>query len=878
MPRKATRKPAGAAIRQIRHVSRTRKNPPTDAASTHMSLQDRAPKHWQPNRERRRRARDPFLQWDRGEPDDGWRVPGHPLYIQEKVHPCQWIRSLTRDPNQEDLFGEFNGLPEAAKYRWYDYEGNWSNRLIRGESSQVMASLIEREGMRGAVQMIYFDPPYGCDFKGNFQTATNNRDTAEKRSGLPNDTPSIQAFRDTYERGVDSYLDMIHRNLELAWELLADSGSLFLQIGNDNMMRLGIILDEVFGSENRMAIIPFRKTGTSSSKTLPQVCDYLLWYAKNKKVAEEHYHQLYENESDKEVIKSWASYAMVELPDKTERGLTKEEKENPELIPKGARLFQRSGLTSQGWSTTGRSEPYEWRGKTYECKRTRQWAISHEGLDRLAEKNRLVTAPSGGELRFKIYREEQAGTEINNMWAETMSPSNLQFVVETAESVVARCILMTTKPGDLVLDPTCGSGTTAYVAEQWGRRWITMDTSAVAIALARRQITTATMDYYVLQDSKEGSMAEEKLGGKGRAGPYREDISHGFVYERVPYVSPKVLGYNEEAEPTMLVNKPVKQPRMLRVASPFTVESSSPQRYLPASDQHADPNQISEADRERDAELVDRVLEALTKTDILVQSGKSATKGFRVRHVQQVEVSASTPQLIQHIGACAPCNPATKSGNDINPEPNTAIVIAPDDVTVPQEYVRQAIREIEGGVTKKPIKYLIMIGFAFEPTIEAPDAEANRNVTVIRAQANRDLMIEGLAAQHGHAAFVVLGDIEAEVTDLGDNILVEVKGFQTYDPAVGNLEYTNSEGIHCWIMDTNYDGHSFMSRDIHFVREKDPHVMDLERRLKKQRDPDAWNAMISMKSVPFSKPETGMIAIKVITISGNEMIKIIDIN
>lgn len=865
------RKPTKTAIKSHRHVRNRRKNTPTEAASVHMDAKARAPKTWRSERSQRRpRSHEPTLNWDRGKPAGGWNPPAHPLYIQEKIHPCHWIESLTKDPGQYDFGHEFNGLPEDAKYKWYEYEGNWSNRLIRGDSSQVMASLIEREGMRGQVQMMYFDPPYGVKFKGTMQVSTGSREVKDREQDLPNDLPTLQAFRDTYDNGLHSYLDTIQRNCELGWELLRESGSIFLQIGNDNMARLLIILDEVFGADNRVAIIPFQKKGSTTSRMIPEVVDYILWYCKDVEIAHQHYHDLYEEETIEDAMKSWASYAMVQLQSGECRDPTAEERKDAKKLPDGARVFGRERLTSQGHSTTGRSEPYIWNGTTYECPPREQWTVSMEGMKKLDENSRLVSAGEGTTLRWKKYKEERPGRLLNNLWAETLSPYKPKYVVETAKKVVERCMLMCTEPGDLVLDPTSGSGTTAAVAENWGRRWIVIDTSAVSVALTRQRVATQTMIYYHLQDSREGALLEAKLGGDPKAEPYNEDTSQGFVYERVPYVSAKVLGYELKPETTLLVNKPMERTGIVRVASPFTVESSSPQRYISMSDRHDDSEAEDTIDQQRQRELRDRVLEALTKNSILTPTTKGQAKGYDVRYIETITPEQNgTSRLVTHIGSCQP-----SATNGRNPAPNAGIVIAPDDVTVPQEYIRTAIRELE---QRDGMEYLIVIGFAFEPSIKAVDAEDHGRITVIRAQANRDLMIDELRTEKGHMAFVVVAEPAIDIIEIdNDTIQVELKGWQTYDPITGNLRPEDTKGVHCWMMDTNYDSHSFMVRDIHFCDANDSQIKRLRGKIKAKLNSEAWDAMISMRSVPFQRPETGLIAVKVITKAGNEMTTVMD--
>jgi adenine-specific DNA-methyltransferase len=417
----------------------------------------------------------------------------------------------------------------------------------------VINSLLEKEGLSGQVQMIYIDPPYGIRYGSNFQPFVKKpKSQTEKDEDLTAEPEQIRAFRDTWELGIHSYLAYLRDRLLLARELLRESGSCFVQIGDENVHRVGMVLDDIFGAENRMATISFATTSGSSTSHLPQVADYLLWYAKDKDKAK--YHQLYEPLTRAETIDYFSSWASVELPDGGSRKPTDEERFNPDkYLPKGARMYQRIGLDSQDASTTGRSKPYEWKGRIFHCGKNRHWSISINGLNRLAELGRLEALEGKDSLRWKKYEDEIPGRRINNIW-ERMYPREKRYVVETSTKAIQRCLLMTTDPGDLVFDPTCGSGATAYVAEQWGRRWITCDTSRVALTLAKSRVMTAVYDYYELAHAQEG-------------------VGSGFKYKTVSNVSPSILA-NDAPSPTItLYDQPLVDKTKTRVAGPFTVEA-----------------------------------------------------------------------------------------------------------------------------------------------------------------------------------------------------------------------------------------------------------------------------------------------------------------
>ena len=505
----ARRKKAEQQTESYKYGSASRKNLPTEQTEAMMGAQDKRPVPFTP--EVLEFDEQPRLAWARSSrvDEDGNPKPyeAHPLYVREKIAPHLFVEQLKSGRGadvQGSMFEAFNGLPEASALDWYRHDGNWQNRLIHGESLRVMASLAEREGLAGQVQLIYFDPPYGMGYKSNFQVSVDDLGTAENRKGLPSDPKTIAAFRDTYKYGIHSYLDGVYERLVVCRELLAETGSIFVQIGDENVLRMGILLDEVFGAENRVSMIPYITSGASSASTLSSVADFLLWYAKDKGQGQRagRYHQLYEPLDRAGKVEHMSSYVMVELADGTTRNLTAEERSDPDAhLPAGARLYRRMPLTSMGTSTTGHSDSYFWQEADWPCPPGRHWSVSMEGMDRLADLGRLDVAGPDSVLGWKRYEEELAGSRIHNVWQQQMSAKNKRYVVQTANLTIQRAILMATNPGDLVLDPTCGGATTAFVAEQWGRRWITIDTSPVATAIARQRIATATFPYYTLAGS-----------------------------------------------------------------------------------------------------------------------------------------------------------------------------------------------------------------------------------------------------------------------------------------------------------------------------------------------------------------------------------------
>ena len=415
---------------------------------------------------------DPQLQWAGKAEHTSFEVPTVSLHVHERIDPRTIVEAVRKRNGSDPQLSMFQRPDENPPIRqaieFYKHRHNWTNRLIAGDSLLVMNSLLEKEGLGGQVQMVYIDPPYGIRYGSNFQPFVNKREVTDGRDeDLTQEPEMIRAFRDTWELEIHSYLAYLRDRLLLARELLHESGSCFVQIGDENVHRASMVLDEVFGAENRLATISYATTGASSTATLPEVADYLLWYGKDKSRLK--YRQLYEPLTRAEIIDYFNWDAMVELPDGQPRKLTPEERFDPDrYLPKGARIYQRMPLSSRGLSTTGRSGPYEWKGRVFHSPAGQQWRVSSEGMDRLAESGRLEALEGQTSLRWKKYEDEVPGRQIHNIWAASMSPDDKRYVVQTATKTIQRCLLMTTDPGDLVFDPTCGSGTTAFVAEQWG--------------------------------------------------------------------------------------------------------------------------------------------------------------------------------------------------------------------------------------------------------------------------------------------------------------------------------------------------------------------------------------------------------------------------
>ncbi|MCY2989033.1 MAG: site-specific DNA-methyltransferase, partial [Planctomycetota bacterium] len=512
--------------------------------------------------ERRNRDLDPQLVW-RGKDEQDWSdlvVHAPPLYIQEKVHPKVLIDDLLRQtqrqekqgkPVQLDLFADFNGIPDGVdKTDFYQHDQNWSNRMILGDSLQVMASLAEREGLRGKVQCIYFDPPYGIKFNSNFQWSTTSRDVKDgKADHITREPEQVKAFRDTWRDGIHSYLTYLRDRFTVARDLLTDSGSIFVQIGDENVHRVRAVMDEIFGEDNFAGEICFFKTSSQSTTGIPSIVDKLICFAKRKD--QQKFRPLLREKIPCDMGAKQYSMVIDDLFYEVRPATAEELRLKPRELS-GWRFCALGPTTSQG-SQDNRSDSYLFQGIKYPVPKNRHWSLSPsegEDMDKLARIGRLRSGGKG--LRSVLLLDDNPTTALDNVWLDTGSGSFGEeqiYVVQTVTKAIQRCILMTTDPGDLVLDPTCGSGTTATVAEQWGRRWITIDTSRVALALARARIMGSRYSYYLLSDSRDGQLKEaEVTGAASSSQPVRGNIRHGFVYERVPHITLKSIANNAEID------------------------------------------------------------------------------------------------------------------------------------------------------------------------------------------------------------------------------------------------------------------------------------------------------------------------------------------
>ena len=796
---------------------------------------------------------DPQLVWAGKAEHTSFEVPTVSLHVHERID-ARTIIEATRKRNgalpQPSLFeglGENPPLRQAIEF--YRHKHNWTNRLVAGDSLLVMNSLLEKEGLGGQVQMIYIDPPYGISYGSNFQPFVNTRNVKDGEDGdLTAEPEQIRAFRDTWEMGIHSYLAYLRDRLLISRELLTESGSCFVQIGDENIHRVGMVMDEIFGAENRIATISFATTSGSSTSTLPQVADYLLWYARDHKKVK--YRQIYESLTRSEIVDLFNWDVMVELPDGACRKLTPQERFDPDAyLPEGARIYQRTGLDSQGVSTTGRSEPYEWNGRVFPCGKNRHWSISKEGMDRLAELGRLEALAGQESLRWRKYENEVPGRRINNVWPVKMYPSTKSYVVETSTKAIQRCLLMTTDPGDLVLDPTCGSGTTAFVAEQWGRRWLTCDTSRVAITLAKQRLMTAHFDYYELAHPDEG-------------------VGSGFRYKTVPKVSPKVLTGDESQSDIVLYDQPLKDNKKFRVTGPFTLEAVPAPTVKPLDDIQDTPPPHTPPD-----DSVARSGETLRQSDWRDELYKTGIRGKAGQRISFVRLEPLPGCHWLHADG------ETRSDNAETDSERVVISFGPDHAPLEQRQVALAIEEAQNLVPKP--KIIVFAAFQFDPEAAKDIDETNwPGVTLLKAQMNADLLTGDLKKKRSsNESFWLIGQPDVELETMQDGKLrVSVLGFDYYNTKTGKPESGGSDRIAVWMLDPDYDGRSLFPHQVFFplAGPKDGWTR-LARNLKAELDERLIEAYRGTTSLPFEPGEHRRVAVKIVDDRGIESLKIVEV-
>lgn len=904
------KKTTSKTVETIKHEDATRKNIPTAEFQSVMDTQEQKSKQV---RYPRNTDLDPQLVW-RGKDEQDWSdlvVHAPPLYIQEKVHPKVLIDDLLNQTKaakaeqpdfQADLFGDFNGIPkDADKTEFYAHDQNWSNRMILGDSLQVMASLAEREGLRGRVQCIYFDPPYGIKFNSNFQWSTTSRDVKDGNAAhITREPEQVKAFRDTWRDGIHSYLTYLRDRLTVARDLLTDSGSIFVQIGDENVHRVRSVIDEVFGEDNFISQITVRKTTSEGNTLLGATCDFVLWFGKRK-----------------DQTKARTIY--------TARTEDSEGRYTSEYFD--GSYYRLDNVTSSRPAGDGDVTSFRW----FDAEHTPgkgTFKTTELGLIRLGKADRLVVTKNG-KLNYRRSQADFGYGALGNLWADisgaVQSRSDPKiYVVQTSTSIIGRCLLLSTDPGDLVLDPTCGSGTTATVSEQWGRRWITIDTSRVALALARARIMGARYPFYVLADTREGQIKEAEVSGNALSmQSVHGNIRHGFVYERVPHIMLSSIANNSEieviwdhwqakleplreklnaelkktwaeweipsevdakwseaakklhadwwmariarqqeidksigakAEFEFLYDKPYDDKKKVRVAGPFTVESLSPHRMLGVdeNDELIDNLKQDHADYNAKQSFPQMILENLK------------TAGVQQAHKEdRITFTALTPWP----GEGSVCAEGRYMEGDV--EKRAGILIGPEFGTVQRSDLVEAARECgDAG-------FDVLIACAFNYEAHATEFSKLGRIPVLKARMNADLhMAEDLKNTGKGNLFVIFGEPDIDLLPEPDGKLrVKVNGVDVFKPQTGEVISDGADGIACWFVDTDYNEESFFVRHAYFLGANDPYS-SLKTTLKAEINADAWATLNSDTSRPFEKPKNGRIAVKVINHLGDEVMKV----
>jgi len=916
-------------VETLKHDTEKRKNIPT---AEYQAMMHKDQENVQQVRYPRNTDLDPQLVW-RGKDEQDWSdlvVNAPPLYIQEKVHPKVLIDDLLAQTSnqksqasgfQPDLFSDFNGMtPGADKTEFYQHDQNWSNRMILGDSLQVMASLAEREGLRGKVQCFYFDPPYGIKFNSNFQWSTTSRDVKDgKADHITREPEQVKAFRDTWRDGIHSYLTYLRDRLTVGRDLLSDSGSIFVQIGDENVHRVRALMDEVFGEENYVTEIKIQKTGSSTGKHIQNVFDTVIWFFKKYECGKSR--SLKANFGMGDLSNDITPWLCVD-------GLGYRKLNQAELSSSLSRknlvVFQPGPINSQHPSDT-RSVALNFDGETFYPPAGRQWTYDPEiEMKRLGKANYLIKY--GKTLRVRMYRSDNDYINLPNLWTDTQLGglgTERIYVVQTSEKVIQRCILMATDPGDLVIDPTCGSGTSAYVAEQWGRRWITIDTSRVALALARARIMGARYPYYLLADSCEGQTKEGEITGAAPSSqPVAGNIRHGFVYERVLHITLKSIANNAEIDVIWDKWQAVLEP--LREKINIGLKIQLQEWEIPREPGSSWSESIKKLHAEwwqhrisRQTEI-DKSIAAKAEYEYLYDKPYDDKKKVRVAGPFTVEslsphrmlgvdeddelidtvnditgeygAKQTFPQMILENLKTAGVQQAHKEDKIVftsltpwpgdlvcgegrylegTAEKRAAVFIGPEFGTVQRADLVAAAREAgDAG-------FDVLIACAFNYEAHTTEFSKLGRIPVLKARMNADLhMSEDLKNTGKGNLFVIFGEPDITLLPAADGKLrIKVNGVDVFKPQTGEVISHGADGIACWFIDTDYNEESFFVRHAYFLGANDPYSA-LKTTLKAEINEEAWATLNSDTSRPFEKPKNGRIAVKVINHLGDEVMKV----
>ncbi len=952
----AAKKTNGKKVETLIHDEAKRKNIPTAEFQSVLQKEAQDPlkikyprnvNGLDKEKENRNRDLDPQIVW-RGKDEQDWsdlvvHVP--PLYIQEKVHPKVLIDDLLKRTEadkqaaetQTDLFADFNGIPsEAAKTDFYQHDQNWSNRLILGDSLQVMASLAEREGLRGKVQCIYFDPPYGIKFNSNFQWSTTSRDVKDGNAEhITREPEQVKAFRDTWRDGIHSYLTYLRDRLTVARDLLTESGSLFVQIGDENVHRVRSLMDEVFGENNFIGLIWFRKKTMPLGATyLERMGDYIIWFGKD--AAHTKFRRLFKPiDIVGDFHWNWRQTDFISR----KKFSKKELEQNPSGDP--------LRLVSMWPPSFSAKDVYDlpYQGKKWPPAPGQCYPSGIEKLERVAKAGRFEI--EGNYLRYVMQLSDDDTTKLNLTWADTTGARDQRYVVETNELVAQRCILMTTDPGDLVLDPTCGSGTTAYVSEQWGRRWITIDTSRVALALARARIMGARYPYYLLADSRDGQIKEAEVSRKEPSRALTHgDIRQGFVYERVPHITLKSIANNTEIdviwekwqEKLDPIRKKLNEalgkkweeweiPRDLSAVLPAkagnqkiskeaeqlhaqwwqhrinrqkeidaSIAAKAEYEYLydkPYEDKKkvrvAGPFTVESLLPHRvlgvneNDELIDGVKDSSDKYGTVRDFTQIILENLKVAGVQQahkedkIVFTSLTPWPGYYICAegkyieGAQKNPSVGEGKG-----EGAGIEKRAAIFIGPEFSTVSRPDLVAAAREAgDADFDVLITCAFN--YDAHSSEFNKlgRIPVLKARMNADLhMADDLKSTGKGNLFVIFGEPDVDVLEAKDGqVQIKINGVDVFHPSTGEVRSDGAEGIACWFIDTDYNEESFFVRHAYFLGANDPYRA-LKTTLKAEINQEAWATLNSDISRPFDKPKSGRIAVKVINHLGDEVMKV----
>ena len=799
---------------------------------------------------------DPQLQWAGKAEHTSFEVPTVSLHVHERIDPRTIIEAVRKRNGaapafQGSLFdqpGENPPLRSAIEF--YQHRHDWSNRLVAGDSLLVMNSLLEKEGMGGKVQMVYIDPPYGIRYGSNFQPFVNRRDVRDGRDeDLTQEPETIKAFRDTWELGIHSYLSYLRDRLLLVRELLTESGSCFVQIGDENVHIVRNVMDDVFGKASFVNLISFATSTGSTGKGLPRTTDYILWYAKNESKLK--FRQLYGDQDE--------SFSPVGSDERGEYELSSMTSQHPSETRSGKLLFQ---------------------GQSFYPSTGRQWSFDPVNFVKLVLADRVVKV-SNSQIRWKKYKDERARGRLTNRWNDTQFTgfgNEKVYAVQTTAKVIERCILMSTDPGDLVFDPTCGSGTTAYIAEQWGRRWITCDTSRVAITLAKQRLMTALFDYYELAHPEEG-------------------VGSGFNYKTVPHITLGCIANNRDIRDGMsqaeidaaidrhapqetLYDQPLVDSGKRRVTGPFSVEAVPAPSVLPVGQVAAPASAPADGTVARSSET----LRQSEWRDELLRTGIRG-KGGQFIHFARLEALPGCRWL----HADGESRPSDEGANRIREDgparqPQRIVVsFGPEHAPLEQRQVEWAIQEAQTLVPRPRV--VVFAAFQFDPEASKDIDETNwPGMTLLKVQMNADLLTEDLKRKRAsNESFWLIGqpDVYLHHISKGQDTgkwQVEVRGFDYYNTKTGGVESGGEDKIAVWSLDTDYDGRSLYPRQVFFpMSGPNDGWTRLARNLKAEIDEDLIEAYRGAVSLPFETGEHRRIAVKIVDDRGIESLKVVSI-